>query len=645
MYKVGMLYLLLAHGIHAPAMIPQILSIQRRVLGQDLLQAAQEGDEAKVNALIAYGIEVDTLDFSGFTAFDYAAENNHQNICHVLSRAFVLRKLLSLAHDSYERMICLMKCYTRIGGSLSVPVTRDIIKVMCLNSDELGKELLYGAFFKMTVTEDFLRRASAMIGLDKTIEILSDFIMTTLLDFFDTTRQKNVSRLIQEHSSSLLTQLLNSRTYCIKMPDLIPRWVFQHIKPDSHFLKVLSENRLVPKVKTPLHRAVLEETPEKVEYLLQRGADYDEKEIMGFTPLLFALRHGRITCAKLLLNYGAKCNTMNNFGLTPLQCAATDGHEELVAMLLAKGADINFGETMAWSVLHYGAQGGNLPVLKLLLNAGAALHATDKQGVTALHVAARCGNLEAVAFLASCGAEINAITHVGATPLHEAASQNRQDVVTFLLKHGACIDCEDTHARRAIHYAAQRTHTDLVSLLLDNGAMCPEYGALPAQNDPNRALLFYAAITGRAKVCREALRGVCFRMLQKHADEAYDRVHCALCCFKRITSTTQFTLPRDVLGSIFCTYTDLTYDVLCYTNRSSSSLFETVRRAQKLLGVTRVIYILKVHLGNGLKAFLEVREPSQSTAYEIALKNSHYSVAALVNPTMIPSILQELLRK
>ncbi len=637
-----MLCLLLAHGINAPAMIPQILYIQQRVLGLDLLNAAHDGDEAQVNALITYGIEVDTLDLSGFTAFDYAADNNHQSICRALSRAFVLRKMLSLAQDSFERMICLMRCYNRIGRSLSIPVPKDIMKVMCLHSDELGKELLYGAFFQMTETEDFLRRASSTIGLDKTIEILSHFIKTTLLDFFDTTRQKNVSLLIQEHGSFLLAKLLNSRMYRIKMPDLIPRWIFQYIKPDNHLLKVLSERRLVPRINTPLHRAVLEETPEKVEYLLQRGADYDEKEIMGFTPLLFALLHGRLTSAKVLLTYGAKCNTMNNFGMTPLQCAAGHGYEEIVAMLLAKGADITFGETMAWTVLHFGAQGGNVPVLKLLLKAGASLHATDKQGVTALHLAARSGNLEAVTYLASCGAAINASTHDGVTPLHEAACQNRQEVVTFLLKHGACIDYEDTQARRAIHYAAQGTHTDLVSLLLDNGATCSEYGALPAQNDPNRALLFYAAITGRTKVCQEALRGVCFRMLREHADEAYGRIYCALCCIKRITSTMQSTLPRDVLGSIFGTYTDLAYDVLCYTNRFSSSLVETARRAQKL-GLTRVTYILEVHLGIGLKAFLEVRGPFQLTAYEIAHKNSNFRVAALVNSTMIPFLLQELL--
>ncbi len=315
-----------------------------------------------------------------------------------------------------------------------------------------------------------------------------------------------------------------------------------------------------------------------------------------------------------------------------------------MAILLAKGADITIGETMAWTVLHYGAQGGNVPVLKLLLSAGAALHATDKQGVTALHLAARCGNLEAVTFLASCGAEINAIAHFGATPLHEAACQNRQHVVTFLLKQGACIDSEDNQARRAIHYAAQGTHTDLVSLLLDNGATCPEYGALPAENDPNRALLFYAAITGRANVCQAALRGVCFRMLQKHSVEAYDRIHCALCCIKRIASTMQFPLPRDVLGSIFCAYPDLAYDVLRYANRYSASLFETVRRAQKLK-LTRVTDILRVHLGDALKAFLEVREPFQLTVYEIAEKNRNYNVAVLVNITMLPSIFQELLRE
>lgn len=50
---------------------------------------------------------------------------------------------------------------------------------------------------------------------------------------------------------------------------------------------------------------------------------------------------GHVELAMLLLERGANIEEVNDEGYTPLMEAAREGHEEMVALLLSQGADIN----------------------------------------------------------------------------------------------------------------------------------------------------------------------------------------------------------------------------------------------------------------------------------------------------------------
>ena len=61
----------------------------------------------------------------------------------------------------------------------------------------------------------------------------------------------------------------------------------------------------------------------------------------GFTPLLFAARHGDIDSARLLLRAGAEVNDTAPTGASALVVAAHSGHGAFAATLLDEGADPN----------------------------------------------------------------------------------------------------------------------------------------------------------------------------------------------------------------------------------------------------------------------------------------------------------------
>ena len=71
-----------------------------------------------------------------------------------------------------------------------------------------------------------------------------------------------------------------------------------------------------------------------VERLLASGADVNQANESGETPLYWAARHGYLTVVERLLASGADVNQADKGGRTPLYCAAYNGHSTVVERLV-----------------------------------------------------------------------------------------------------------------------------------------------------------------------------------------------------------------------------------------------------------------------------------------------------------------------
>ena len=90
----------------------------------------------------------------------------------------------------------------------------------------------------------------------------------------------------------------------------------------------------------------------------------------GFTPLLFAARHGDIESAGALLDAGADVNDRSADGNSALVVAAMSGHENLAEYLLARGADPDAAGA-GYTALHAAVLRSQPGLLRALLAAGA----------------------------------------------------------------------------------------------------------------------------------------------------------------------------------------------------------------------------------------------------------------------------------
>ncbi|HMA12749.1 MAG TPA: ankyrin repeat domain-containing protein [Steroidobacteraceae bacterium] len=270
---------------------------------------------------------------------------------------------------------------------------------------------------------------------------------------------------------------------------------------------------------------------EAVRALLAAGANVNFADPDGSTTLIVALMNGHWDVAKLLVDSGAEVNTWDWWGQTPLYMAVdmntlpTGARVELptmdfatgvdiIKLLIAKGANVNAQlklrppyrnvgqDRLADPAIDYGAtpllraaKAADIPAMKALLAAGALVDLPNAYGHTPLIVAAgatrgratptRGGNyseeqaIEAVKLLLDHGANVNAAAYTlpgaprgealrctgyviipdcykGETAMHGAALHGWVKLAAVLKQAGAALDPQDADGKTPLDYAMGR---------------------------------------------------------------------------------------------------------------------------------------------------------------------------------------------
>ncbi len=294
---------------------------------------------------------------------------------------------------------------------------------------------------------------------------------------------------------------------------------------------------------TALMWAVAQQHPEVVEVLLAFGADVHARSQVsplkvalnrsassvaelkqgGFTPLLFAARHGDTASASALVAAGANVNDVAPDGTSALVVAAHSGHGPFAGFLLKKGADSNAAGA-GYTALHAAVLRGDLTLVQALVVHDASLNtrvgkgtpvrrfsrdfalSTAQIGATPFLLAAKFLEAEIMRALVSAGADPLLPMNDGTTPLMAAAgvgsaglvdgsgSQDRRDrrldpveveqsaqrheeyerrsleAVTLAVDLGADVKTANKAGDTPLHGAAAHGLTMVVELLVERGA-------------------------------------------------------------------------------------------------------------------------------------------------------------------------------
>jgi ankyrin repeat protein len=161
-------------------------------------------------------------------------------------------------------------------------------------------------------------------------------------------------------------------------------------------------------------------------------ADGDKESV---TPLTRAAVRGHLEAVRLLLDAGADRDHMDGDGETPLMCAVRKGRLGVLRLLLARGggADLDRANSNGDTLLMVAGARGRLEVLRLLLARGAAVDAAHpRDGCTAFHFACYNNHAECAEALARAGCDVSLHDRQGRTGRELAEAQGHTAVVQRL---------------------------------------------------------------------------------------------------------------------------------------------------------------------------------------------------------------------
>ncbi len=250
-------------------------------------------------------------------------------------------------------------------------------------------------------------------------------------------------------------------------------------------------------------------------------------KLQGAARLFKATEEGDLQAVKQFVKKGG-ANQKDSLGFTPLMVASFQGYPEIVTYLIDSGAHINDVNSKGETALIFAAQNGHEDIVTKLLSVNAdCTIASVEDGVTALIMAAQNGHAPTVEKLLKAAPQVNAVCHDGCTALLAAADKGHDIVVQLLLKYGANVestmkttvqtkDGPKSIDVTALDIAAARGYEATVKVLLEHGVKLLKQdgklcNAFSQSNDSSAAIrdMLEKALETRCSVCSSSKTKPC----------------------------------------------------------------------------------------------------------------------------------------
>jgi serine/threonine-protein phosphatase 6 regulatory ankyrin repeat subunit B len=316
-----------------------------------LMYAASQGDISLVKLLLSGGADITATDKHGQTAYRLASFAGHADIMKMLETRGAYVKSSDLQKDLTRSArignISMVKQLIAQGVDVNAKMEEDMTPLMWAarngHADVVTLLLEHGA---QVDTRDRLGRQAVhlCIGMSHIQEKGSAETTKALLDGGANVESKD------QYGRSLL-MLASSKGDLPAVKVLLERganinattkegWSPLMMAGLRNHQKVAQTLKEANAEVNLLAAAMLGDVAQ-IKLLLDRGADVNERDVMGTTPVIWAAHNGQTETVKLLLDRGAGIDAADHMGTTALVHASANGHIQTVRMLVERGADPN----------------------------------------------------------------------------------------------------------------------------------------------------------------------------------------------------------------------------------------------------------------------------------------------------------------
>ena len=457
-----------------------VYQTKSKFFGASMLHAAAKGGhERVVRFLIEKNARISILNGVHLTAMQTAAENGHLNVVKTLYEAGAVADQTALHHAAANNRMDVVNFLLEIR-----------VKDECLRCD--------GFFYWLNSKERFPSTTIVLRPPFKDncshIWIMDNNVTKICIDYEkkwpdETKKLYDDSRLIFCHSAlhaavvsghdKVVTRLLSEKHNALNCYDYTGRTPLHEAvrKNDSIIVNILLDKHpQMVKYKCKQWQEV-NQTLLSFEELAEYSADVCH---CGYTPLHLAALYGHLEAAILLIRKGAQLDDRDCTGATPIHVAACPNRANLI------GGNINVKTSNGSTPLHSAAACGVVGIIDYLLYKKASLTAVDNYNLKAPHysihnftftsfvdlMAPRKGHLprffvydnqytsvddlhwlDTLVKLLHGGSNIDVVDVDGQTPLHIAAHYGLADAVNVLLQMNASMEMKDKNGKTPLEVA------------------------------------------------------------------------------------------------------------------------------------------------------------------------------------------------
>ena len=137
----------------------------------------------------------------------------------------------------------------------------------------------------------------------------------------------------------------------------------------------------------------------RIEFLVEHGANINERDNKDETPLINACRSGNEGIIKYLVEHGADINKENKWTETPLFISFEEGNDDIVKYLVENGADVNKEDGYGKIPLFISCEKGNESIVKYLVEHGADVNKENGYCETSLLISLKRGKVAITKYL------------------------------------------------------------------------------------------------------------------------------------------------------------------------------------------------------------------------------------------------------
>jgi len=419
-----------------------------KFFGASMIHAAAQGGHVHVvRYLLHNNASVSTLNGVHLTAIQLAAENGHLEVVRILHEAGTTADQTALHHAAANNRLGVVDFLLNIG-----------VQDECLRCN--------GSFYWLEAEH---RLPSSPIFLSPAFDLEKKWPDETKKLYDD-------KHLILCHSAlhaavasghdKVVTRLLSEEQNALNCYDYTGRTPLHEAvrKKNTKIVNILLEKQpqlIQDKCK---HWQDVDKTLLSIDELAEYHADICH---CGYTPLHLAARYGHLQLAKSLMIKGAQLDDRDCSGATPIHVAACHNQARFILKFANPnvGGDINSKTLNGSTPLHSAAACGAVEVIDFMLYKKANLMAVDDYGLTALHYSILNATLSPLhIFYPQKGHLSSFFNHD-----NEIMSVDRLqwlDTLLKLLYRGSHIDAVDIYGRTLLHIAAHHGLADAVNVLL-----------------------------------------------------------------------------------------------------------------------------------------------------------------------------------